>query len=61
VKGVRATRSRRTASGHLFAEVTILVDGGTSVTDAHNFTDEVELAIARELGTAESIIHVEPA
>jgi cation diffusion facilitator family transporter len=61
VKGVRAARSRRTASGHLFAEVTILVDGSTSVTDAHDFTDEVERAIARELGTAEAIVHVEPA
>ncbi|MEP6999302.1 MAG: cation diffusion facilitator family transporter [bacterium] len=61
VKGVRAARSRRTASGHLFAEVTILVDGATSVTDAHDFTDEVERAIARELGTAEAIVHVEPA
>jgi cation diffusion facilitator family transporter len=61
VKGVRAARSRRTASGHLFAEVTILVDGSTSVTDAHDFTDEVERAIDRELGTAEAIVHVEPA
>ncbi|HEX9484852.1 MAG TPA: cation diffusion facilitator family transporter [Gemmatimonadaceae bacterium] len=58
---VRAARSRRTASGHLFAEVTILVDGATTVTDAHDFTDEVERAIARELGTAEAIVHVEPA
>jgi cation diffusion facilitator family transporter len=61
VRGVRSARSRRTASGHLFAEVTILVDGNTSVTDAHAFTDEVERAIARELGTAEAIVHVEPA
>lgn len=61
VKGVRAARSRRTSSGHLFAEVTILVDGATSVTDAHDFTDDVERAIARELGTAEAIVHVEPA
>jgi len=61
VKGVRAARSRRTSSGHLFAEVTILVDGSTSVTDAHDFTDDVERAIARELGTAEAIVHVEPA
>jgi cation diffusion facilitator family transporter len=58
---VRAARSRRTASGHLFAEITILVNGGTSVTAAHSFTDEVERAIARELGTAEAIVHVEPA
>jgi len=61
VMGVRAARSRRTASGHLFAEVTILVDGTTSVTAAHDFTDDVERAIARELGTAEAIVHVEPA
>ncbi len=61
VIGVRSARSRRTASGRLFAEVTILVDGTTSVADAHDFTDEVELAIARELGTAEAIVHVEPA
>lgn len=60
VKGVRAARSRRTASGHLFAEVTILVDGATSVTAAHDFTDDVERAIARELGAAEAIVHVEP-
>jgi cation diffusion facilitator family transporter len=61
VEGVRAARSRRTSSGHLFAEVTILVHGATTVTDAHDFTDEVERAIARELGTAEAIVHVEPA
>jgi cation diffusion facilitator family transporter len=61
VIGVRSARSRRTASGHLFAEVTILVDGTTSVADAHDFTDEVERAISRELGTAEAIVHVEPA
>ena len=60
VKGVRAARSRRTSSGHLFAEVTILVDGTASVANAHDFTDEVERAIARELGTAEAIVHVEP-
>lgn len=61
VAGVRSARSRRTASGHLFAEVTILVDGTTSVSAAHDFTDDVERAIERELGTAEAIVHVEPA
>ena len=61
VAGVRAARSRRTASGHFFAEVTILVDGSTSVADAHEFTDQVERAIARELGAADAIVHVEPA
>jgi divalent metal cation (Fe/Co/Zn/Cd) transporter len=61
VVDVRSARSRRTASGHLFAEVTILVDGATTVADAHDFTDDVERAISRELGTAEAIVHVEPA
>jgi cation diffusion facilitator family transporter len=61
VVGVRSARSRRTAGGHLFAEVTILVDGATSVSAAHDFTDDVERAIERELGTAEAIVHVEPA
>ena len=61
VVGVRSVRSRRASSGHLFAEVTILVNGDTSVADAHTFTDEVERAISRELGTAEAIVHVEPA
>ena len=60
VLGVRSARSRRTASGHLFAEVTILVDGATSVAAAHDFTDGVEGAISRELGAAEVIVHVEP-
>jgi cation diffusion facilitator family transporter len=61
VVSVRSARSRRTSSGHLFAEVTILVDGATSVSAAHDFTDDVERAIERELGTAEAIVHVEPA
>src|SRR5215207_2747680 len=61
VAGVRSARSRRTSSGHLFAEVTILVDGATSVSAAHDFTDDVERAIERELGTSEAIVHVEPA
>lgn len=61
VIGVRSARSRRTAMGHFFAEVTIQVDGATSVAAAHDFTDEVERAITRELGTADAIVHVEPA
>jgi len=61
VTGVRSVRSRRTSSGHLFVELTILVPGGTSVASAHELTDEVEEAMARELGGAEAIVHVEPA
>jgi divalent metal cation (Fe/Co/Zn/Cd) transporter len=58
---VRTVSSRRTSSGHLFVELTILVAGSTSVENAHELTDEVERAIGRELGGAESIVHVEPA
>jgi cation diffusion facilitator family transporter len=61
VDGVRTVRSRRTSSGHVFVELTILVPGATSVADAHGLTDDVEAAIARELGGAEAIVHVEPA
>jgi len=61
VEGVRAVRSRRTSSGHLFVELTILVAGRTSVEAAHELTDEVEAAMGRELGGAEAIVHVEPA
>jgi cation diffusion facilitator family transporter len=60
VEGVRTVRSRRTSSGHLFVELTILVTGHTSVATAHELTDDVEAAIARELGGADAIVHVEP-
>lgn len=61
VEGVRSVRSRRTSSGHMFVELTILVPGRRSVESAHELTDDVEGAIARELGGAEAIVHVEPA
>jgi cation diffusion facilitator family transporter len=61
VEGVRSVRSRRTSSGHLFVELTILVRGQTSVATAHDLTDEVEAAIGRELGGADAVVHVEPA
>ena len=61
VEGVRSVRSRRTSSGHLFVELTILVSGRRSVESAHTLTDEVEGAIARELAGAEAMVHVEPA
>jgi len=61
VVGVGSVRSRRTSSGHVFVELTILVEGDTSVAAAHELTDDVEAAIARELGGAEAIVHVEPA
>ena len=61
VEGVRGVRSRLTASGTLFAEVTISVGGGTSVADAHRLADAVEDAIERAYGAAQVTVHVEPA
>ena len=61
IRDVRKVRSRSTASGQLFAEVTIAVSGSTSVAEAHRLADAVEEAIAREFGTSEVTVHVEPA
>ena len=61
IHDVRSVRSRSTASGQLFAEVTIAVSGGTSVDEAHRLADAVEEAIEREFGTSEVTVHVEPA
>lgn len=61
IRDVRSVRSRSTASGQLFAEVTIAVSGGTSVDEAHRLADAVEEAIEREFGTSEVTVHVEPA
>ena len=61
IHDVRKTRSRATASGQLFAEVTVVVGGRTSVDDAHKLADAVEAAIERAFGTSEVTVHVEPA
>jgi cation diffusion facilitator family transporter len=61
IRDVRNVRSRSTASGQLFAEVTIAVSGGTPVSDAHRLADAVEAAIEREFGTSEVTVHIEPA
>jgi cation diffusion facilitator family transporter len=60
VRVVRALRSRLTASGTLFAEVTIGVDESMSVVEAHRLADAVEHRIAAEYGVAEVTVHVEP-
>ena len=60
VRIVRAVRSRLTASGTLFAEVTIGVDEAMSVADAHRLADAVESRIAAAYGVAEVTVHVEP-
>jgi cation diffusion facilitator family transporter len=61
VLDVRNVRSRFTASGQLFAEVTIAVPGGASVDQAHGLADAVEAAIEREFGTSQVTVHIEPA
>jgi divalent metal cation (Fe/Co/Zn/Cd) transporter len=54
-------RSRSTASGQLFAEVTVAVSGKISVDQAHQLADAVEAAIEHEFGTSQVTVHVEPA
>jgi cation diffusion facilitator family transporter len=58
---VRHVRSRFTASGTLFADVTISVVGTTTVEDAHILSDAVEAVVGRRYGAAEVTVHVEPA
>ncbi len=61
IADVRGVRSRASASGMVFAEITIGVDGATTVADAHRIADTVEERIAAELGASEVTVHVEPA
>jgi len=58
---VRGIRSRYSASGVLFAELTITVPGATPVNVAHELADRVEAALASRYGVAEITVHVEPA
>ena len=58
---VRGIRSRYSASGVLFAELTIAVPGATPVDRAHALADRVEEALASKYGAAEITVHVEPA
>jgi len=65
VRGVHAAtrvRSRTNSSGLIFAEVTITVAGGESVTAAHVVADAVEDSVRAALGgTADVVVHIEPA
>jgi cation diffusion facilitator family transporter len=61
IADVRDVRSRSTASGVLFAEVTIGVAADTSVETAHALADAVEEQIGRALGDSRVTVHVEPA
>jgi cation diffusion facilitator family transporter len=57
---VRHVRTRTSASGLIMAEVTITVDGLTSVAHAHEVADAVEARIAEALGESDVVVHVEP-
>jgi cation diffusion facilitator family transporter len=61
ISEVRGIRSRYTASGVLFAELTITVPGATPVDVAHVLADRVEDAVTSRYGAAEITVHVEPA
>jgi cation diffusion facilitator family transporter len=60
VREVRSVRSRATATGQVFADITIAVDGSLSVEHAHELADQVEHAIERAYGSTEVTVHVEP-
>ncbi|HEY2906554.1 MAG TPA: cation diffusion facilitator family transporter [Vicinamibacterales bacterium] len=60
IQGVPNVRSRTSASGTLFAEVTITCDGALTVARAHELADAAERAIRDALGTADVTVHVEP-
>ena len=60
ILGVPNVRSRTSASGTLFAEMTITCDGALSVAGAHELADAAERAIREALGAADVTVHVEP-
>ncbi len=60
IQGVPSVRSRTSASGTLFAEVTITCDGALTVARAHELADAAERAIRDALGAADVTVHVEP-
>ena len=60
ITGAPLVRSRTTASGMHFAEVTITCDGALTVTRAHDLADAAERAIRDALGDAQVTVHVEP-
>jgi cation diffusion facilitator family transporter len=61
IAGVRSVRSRSTAAGQLFVEMTIVVAGASTVREAHALADAVENAVERVAGNAEVVVHIEPA
>jgi cation diffusion facilitator family transporter len=61
IRDVRLVRSRSSASGVLFAEVTISVAASMTVQEGHELADAVEARISDALGNSEVTVHVEPA
>jgi cation diffusion facilitator family transporter len=61
ISGVPYVRSRTSASGTPFAEVTITCDRNLTVAEAHTLADAAEAAIRESLGAADITVHVEPA
>jgi cation diffusion facilitator family transporter len=57
---VRQVRSRKTTSGVLFVELTVLVAGTMTVAASHELADRVEAAIADAFGASEVTVHLEP-
>lgn len=60
IAGVPSVRSRTSASGTVFADVTITCDGALTVARAHELADSAESAIRDALGAADVTVHVEP-
>lgn len=60
IAGVPQVRSRISASGVHFAEVTITCDGALPVSRAHELADAAERAIRDALGEADVTVHIEP-
>ena len=60
IHDIRGVRSRFTASGQLFAELTVAVAGDISVEEGHQLADAVEAAIERAFGASQVTVHIEP-
>lgn len=62
VVGAPVVRSRTNSSGLVFAEVTVTVAGSATVAQGHSIADAVEASICAALGgTADVVVHIEPA
>lgn len=62
VVGAPVIRSRTNSSGLVFAEVTVTVAGSATVEAGHAIADAVEASVCAALGgTADVVVHVEPA